>query len=138
MCLYCTEYCIYFGNYNTTLALLSGVTYHAVTRLRGTLEKLSSGYLNLIDELQTFLNPARNMQRYRQMLSARAARSLPIIPIVPIVNKDLITIHLANKTWSEEGLVNFDKMRLLSREIRKLVHYSAKSYVCISFKISIF
>ena len=123
------EYLIYFGNYNSTLAVLSGVTYHAVTRLRGTLEKLPASYLRLIDELQAFTNPARNMQRYRQILNERASRGLPLIPIVPIIRKDLTSIHLANKTIADDGLVNFDKLRLVSREIRKLANYASELYV---------
>lgn len=86
-CASIAEYCIHFGNYNSALAILSGVTYSAVTRLRSTLERLPASYLRLIDELQRFANPARNMQRYRALVADRLARGLPMIPIVPIVKK---------------------------------------------------
>merc|ERR1719510_133427 len=44
-----------------------------------------------------------------------------MIPIYPMVKKDLTFIHLANET-KVEGLVNFEKLRMLAKEIRGLMN----------------
>ena len=41
----------------------------------------------------------------------------PFIPIYPMVNKDLTFTHLGNET-EIEGLINFEKLRMLAKEVR--------------------
>ena len=44
-----------------------------------------------------------------------------MIPIYPMVRKDLTFIHLGNET-KVEGLINFEKLRMLAKEIRGLTN----------------
>ncbi len=43
----------------------------------------------------------------------------PIIPFYPVVKKDLTFIHLANDS-KVDGLVNFEKLRMIAKEVGKL------------------
>ena len=45
----------------------------------------------------------------------------PIIPFYPVVKKDLTFIHLANDT-NVDGLVNFEKLRMIAKEVRGLTN----------------
>ena len=46
-----------------------------------------------------------------------ALESPPLVPFFPLLMKDLAFMHEGNETMID-GLVNFDKLRLLSRELR--------------------
>jgi Rap guanine nucleotide exchange factor 2 len=45
----------------------------------------------------------------------------PLIPIYPMVSKDLTFIHLGNET-KVEGLINFEKLRMIAKEVRSLMN----------------
>ena len=77
-----------------------------------------------------------------------------MIPIYPMVNKDLTFIHLGNETKvdylgkkaNDEGLINFEKLRMVAKEVRSLMNMcSGKNYlnnyfdfhVCLSFRPSV-
>jgi hypothetical protein len=54
-----------------------------------------------------------------------------MIPIYPMVNKDLTFIHLGNETKvdflgkkasKDEGLINFEKLRMVAKEVRNLMN----------------
>jgi len=84
-------------------------------RLRSTWEKLPGKYQRLFSEMQQLMDPSRNMSRYRNLVGGDDVQP-PIIPFYPVVKKDLTFIHLANETWVE-GTVNFEKMRMIAKEV---------------------
>ena len=53
--------------------------------------------------------------RYRNLVNGENVQP-PIIPFYPVVKKDLTFIHLANDT-TVEGLVNFEKLRMIAKEV---------------------
>lgn len=89
----------------------------------------------------------------------RGGSSQPLIPLLPLIKKDLTFIHEANpsfdsldssapalggtghkgrpaptptqslQTQQQQQLVNFGKMRLISREIRKITSMCSRNYV---------
>ena len=56
-----------------------------------------------------------NFRRYRNLVTYSRP---PIIPIYPMVNKDLTFIHLGNESYVD-GLVNFEKLRMLAKEVSR-------------------
>lgn len=66
------------------------------------------------------------MGKYRSLLDDKSRPTL--IPMFAVVQKDLTFIHDGNDTWSE-GLVNFEKLRMISKEIRNIAHYYSSSFV---------
>lgn len=60
------------------------------------------------------MNPFHNMIRYREL---QRLTTPPLIPLFPIVKKDLTFLFDGNDT-NVNGLINFEKLRMLSHQIR--------------------
>lgn len=117
--------CRNLHNYNSMFAILSGLGHGSIQRLKQTWEKLSTKYHKILKALHLLMDPSRNMMHYRREISTRTA---PIIPFYPIVKKDLTFINLAHMTIADDGLVNFDKMRMISKEIRTIKNMASTAY----------
>ncbi|XP_069782349.1 rap guanine nucleotide exchange factor 2 isoform X3 [Narcine bancroftii] len=112
MALHCRE----CKNFNSMFAIISGLYLAPVARLRNTWEKLPSKYEKLFQDLQDLLDPSRNMAKYRNVLNNQNLQP-PIIPLFPVIKKDLTFLHEGNDS-KVEGLVNFEKLRMIAKEIR--------------------
>ncbi|XP_055310554.1 rap guanine nucleotide exchange factor 2 isoform X11 [Sitodiplosis mosellana] len=121
------RHCKECQNFNSMFAILSGLGHAAVSRLRLTWEKLPSKYQKLFNDLQELMDPSRNMSKYRQLVLTELNEQHPIIPFYPVVKKDLTFIHLGNDTYVE-ALVNFEKLRMIAKEIRSLTHMCSSPY----------
>ncbi|XP_058810856.1 rap guanine nucleotide exchange factor 2-like isoform X2 [Phymastichus coffea] len=113
-------------NFNSMFAIISGLGHGAVSRLRSSWEKLSTKYQRLFSDLQDLMDPSRNMSKYRQLVASEQTQP-PIIPFYPVVKKDLTFIHLGNDS-RVEGLVNFEKLRMIAKEVRALTNMCSSSY----------
>ena len=90
--------------------------------------------------MQQLMDPSRNMSRYRNLVNADNVQP-PIIPFYPIVKKDLTFIHLGNHSEVEE-LINFEKLRMIAKEVSKKVRpirisirlHHAHSGVCMRLR----
>ena len=60
------------------------------------------------------MNPFHNMAKYRELQRNTKA---PLIPFFPIIKKDLTFLFDGNDTIVN-GLINFEKLRMLSHQIR--------------------
>jgi len=105
-------------NFNSMFAIVSGLNHTAVSRLKQTWERVPEKYSKLLSDLNLIMDPSRNFSRYRNMIKSEAVKP-PLIPIYPMVAKDLTFIDIGNKT-KVEGLINFEKLRLVAKEIRSL------------------
>ncbi|XP_058982067.1 rap guanine nucleotide exchange factor 2 isoform X3 [Musca domestica] len=121
------RHCKECRNFNSMFAIISGLGHAAVYRLRQTWEKLPSKYQRLFSDLQDLMDPSRNMSKYRQLVSSELLNQHPIIPFYPIVRKDLTFIHLGNDTIIED-LINFEKLRMIAKEVRLLSHMCSSPY----------
>ncbi|XP_031621051.1 rap guanine nucleotide exchange factor 2 isoform X3 [Contarinia nasturtii] len=121
------RHCKECQNFNSMFAILSGLGHAAVSRLRLTWEKLPSKYQKLFNDLQELMDPSRNMSKYRQLVLTELNEQHPIIPFYPVVKKDLTFIHLGNDTYVE-SLVNFEKLRMIAKEIRSLTYMCSSPY----------
>ncbi|XP_039275936.1 rap guanine nucleotide exchange factor 2 [Nilaparvata lugens] len=113
-------------NFNSMFAIISGLGHNAVSRLRLTWDKLPTKYQRLFSDLQDLMDPSRNMSKYRQLISSEQSQP-PIIPFYPVVKKDLTFIHLGNDC-RVEGLVNFEKLRMIAKEVRALTNMCSSPY----------
>ncbi|OXU27302.1 hypothetical protein TSAR_016056 [Trichomalopsis sarcophagae] len=113
-------------NFNSMFAIVSGLGHGAVSRLRASWEKLPSKYQRLFSDLQELMDPSRNMSKYRQLVASEQTQP-PIIPFYPVVKKDLTFIHLGNDS-RVEGLVNFEKLRMIAKEVRTLTNMCSSAY----------
>jgi Rap guanine nucleotide exchange factor 2 len=76
-------------------------------------------------DLQELMDPSRNMYKYRNLLTS--SFQTPMIPFYPVVKKDLTFIDLGNSTVINQ-MINFEKMRMVSKEIRTLIQMSAAPF----------
>ncbi|XP_046859606.1 rap guanine nucleotide exchange factor 6-like [Xenia sp. Carnegie-2017] len=114
-------------NFNSMFEIVSGLDHSAVQRMKGTWEKVPSKYTKIFDDIKDLMDPSRNMSKYRTLLS-REQRYPPVIPFFPIVLKDLSFLHFGNKSIVD-GLINFEKLRSISKEVRNTTKLSLVSYV---------
>ena len=105
-------------NYNSMFAIVSGLNHPAVLRLKQTWERVPDRYSKFLSDLNLIMDPSRNFSRYRNLIKSDTVKP-PLIPVYPMVSKDLTFIDIGNKT-RVEGLINFEKMRLVAKEIRSL------------------
>ena len=110
------KFCRELRNFNSMFAILSGLGNSCVSRLEYTWEKVPSRECKLKFVLDEVMDPSRNMAKYRNLLAAYKGSS-PVIPIFPIFIKDLTVFHLGNESKIDD-LINFEKLRLISREIK--------------------
>ncbi|TWW75108.1 Rap guanine nucleotide exchange factor 6 PDZ domain-containing guanine nucleotide exchange factor 2 [Takifugu flavidus] len=110
-------------NFNSMFAIISGLNLAPVARLRSSWEKLPSKYEKLFGDLQDVFDPSRNMAKYRNILSSQSMQP-PIIPLFPVVKKDLTFLHEGNDS-TVDGLVNFEKLRMIAKEIRHVVRLTS-------------
>ncbi|XP_076264894.1 PDZ domain-containing guanine nucleotide exchange factor isoform X9 [Rhynchophorus ferrugineus] len=113
-------------NFNSMFAIVSGLGHGAVSRLRQTWDKLPGKYQRIFNDLQQLMDPSRNMSKYRQLISSEETQP-PIIPFYPVVKKDLTFIHLGNDSHVE-GLINFEKLRMIAKEVRSLSNMCSSPY----------
>lgn len=67
------------------------------------------------------------MSKYRQLVLTELGEQHPIIPFYPVVKKDLTFIHLGNDTFVD-SLINFEKLRMIAKEVRSLTHMCSSPY----------
>ncbi|XP_070544204.1 rap guanine nucleotide exchange factor 6-like [Ptychodera flava] len=104
-------------NFNSMFAILSGLSHCAVARLRTSWDKLPSKYSKMFADLQDFMDPSRNMSKYRNLVNSENVQPPVVNSIFPVVKKDLTFIHLGNDSVVE-GLINFEKLRMIAKEVR--------------------
>ncbi len=69
--------------------------------------------------MSSFMNPFHNMSKYREL---QRSTPPPLIPFFPIIKKDLTFLFDGNES-QVKGLVNFEKLRMLARQIRLIKTY---------------
>ncbi|XP_050969069.1 rap guanine nucleotide exchange factor 4-like isoform X2 [Labeo rohita] len=117
-------HCREFKNLNSFFAIIMGMCNPAVSRLSQTWEKLPSKFKKFYAEFESLLDPSRNHRAYRLTV---AKMEPPIIPFMPLLIKDMTFTHEGNKTFID-GLVNFEKMRLIANTIRAVRHCRSQPF----------
>lgn len=115
--------CKVLKNYNTMFHILSGLNHGLVQRLRNSWEKVPHKHKKTMEDLTSYMNPFHNMSKYREL--QRSAKP-PLIPFFPIVKKDLTFLYDGNDSVVD-GLINFEKLRMLSRQIRIVKSYCSQT-----------
>ncbi|CAL1529208.1 unnamed protein product [Lymnaea stagnalis] len=120
------KHCKDSKNFNSMFAILSGLGHGSISRLKMTWERLPSKYSKLFEDLQSLMDPSRNMAKYRNLINSEHVQP-PYIPFYPIFKKDLYFIHLGNDS-TVDGLINFEKLRMIAKEIRHICNICSTKY----------
>ena len=113
-----SKQCREIQNFNSMFAIVQGLYHPAVKRLKQTWERVPEKYTKLLKDLNDIMDPSRNFSRYRNLIKSDTVKP-PLIPIYPMVSKDFAFVDIGNKT-RVEGLINFEKMRLVANLCRSL------------------
>eukprot|EP00118_Oscarella_pearsei_P026789 m.310452 g.310452 ORF g.310452 m.310452 type:complete len:1329 (+) comp51709_c0_seq1:116-4102(+) len=113
-------------NFNSMFAIVSGLGHQCVRRLKLSWERLPSKYLKAFEDMQRLMDPTRNMIKYRTVI-CEEGKSGPVIPFFPVIKKDLMVLYLMNESKVKD-LINFEKLRKLSKEIRTVGKFASKAY----------
>ncbi|XP_041363202.1 rap guanine nucleotide exchange factor 6-like isoform X3 [Gigantopelta aegis] len=120
------KHCKDCKNFNSLFAILSGLGHRSVTRLHNTWDRLPSKYVKMFEDLQSLMDPSRNMAKYRSLINSEHIQP-PMLPFFPLIKKDLTFIHLGNDSIVD-GLINFEKLRMIAKEIRHICNMSSARY----------
>jgi len=117
--------CKDINNFTGASAIMGGLLYTSISRLKKTWEKIAKSKLQILKDLETLFNPTRNYKQYRDILSTC---ELPAIPHIGIIPKDLIALEEVNPNECDGGLINLNKMRMVYRIVIQLRRFQKESY----------
>eukprot|EP00842_Homolaphlyctis_polyrhiza_P002700 jgi/Hompol1/3430/HPOL_006548-RA len=116
--------CMTLGNFNTAMAIFSGLITTPVFRLKKTFAALPTATRAIYDKFEALFSFQGNYTAYRELESKSP---YTIIPFMGLVIKDLSSINEIQPKILESGLINFEKHWELSRRITKIVEYQSCS-----------
>ncbi|XP_059148955.1 ras-specific guanine nucleotide-releasing factor 2-like isoform X4 [Physella acuta] len=119
------DICRCMHNYNGVLQICAAFVNSSVYRLKKTWEKLSKQTKQMIDRLQNLVS---SEGRFKNMRDALHRCDPPCIPYLGMYLTDLSFIEEGTPNVTEEGLVNFSKMRMIAHVIREIRLFQQTSY----------
>ncbi|XP_034943189.1 ras-specific guanine nucleotide-releasing factor 2-like [Chelonus insularis] len=107
-------------NYNGVLQICAAFTNSSVYRLKKTWEKVSKTTKQSIEKLQMIVS---SDGRFRNLRDALHRCDPPCIPYLGLYLTDLSFIEEGTPNFTEDGLLNFSKMRMIAHVIREIRHF---------------
>uniref|UniRef100_A0A8D1NKG1 Ras protein specific guanine nucleotide releasing factor 2 n=1 Tax=Sus scrofa TaxID=9823 RepID=A0A8D1NKG1_PIG len=105
------DICRCLHNYNGVLEITSALNRSAIYRLKKTWAKVSKQTKALMDKLQKTVSSEGRFKNLRETLKNC---NPPAVPYLGMYLTDLAFIEEGTPNFTEEGLVNFSKMRMIS------------------------
>ncbi|XP_060073203.1 ras-specific guanine nucleotide-releasing factor 2-like [Ylistrum balloti] len=119
------DICRCMHNYNGVLQICAAFVNSSVYRLKKTWEKLSKQTKQMIERLQVLVS---SDGRFKNMRDALHRCDPPCIPYLGMYLTDLSFIEEGTPDNTEEGLVNFSKMRMIAHVIREIRLFQQTPY----------
>ncbi|XP_043277433.1 ras-specific guanine nucleotide-releasing factor 2-like isoform X2 [Venturia canescens] len=119
------DICRVLHNYNGVLQICAAFTNSSVYRLKKTWEKVSKTNKQIIERLQ---NVVSSDGRFRNLRDALHRCDPPCIPYLGLYLTDLSFIEEGTPNFTEDGLLNFSKMRMIAHVIREIRHFQQTPY----------
>ncbi|XP_055284648.1 ras-specific guanine nucleotide-releasing factor 2 isoform X1 [Moschus berezovskii] len=119
------DICRCLRNYNGVLEITSALNRSAIYRLKKTWAKVSKQTKALMDKLQKTVSSEGRFKNLRETLKNC---NPPAVPYLGMYLTDLAFIEEGTPNFTEEGLVNFSKMRMISHIIREIRQFQQTSY----------
>lgn len=113
------DHSVHLGNFFSLFAILGALCFPSVTRLRAAWEKVPDKLKRLQSDLESLMNPSRNMKAYRGKLKEVPADQMRV-PCLPLHLKDILFAGEAGQTV-EGAAVNIEKLTMVARCIVPLV-----------------
>ncbi|KAM8886770.1 ras-specific guanine nucleotide-releasing factor 2 isoform 2-T2 [Spinachia spinachia] len=119
------DICRFINNYNGVLEITSALNRSAIYRLKKTWAKVSKQAKTLMDKLQKTVSLEGRSKNLRETLKNC---NPPCVPYLGMYQTDLAFIEEGRPNLTEEGLVNFSKMRMISHIIREIRQFQQTPY----------
>uniref|UniRef100_A0A8C3A740 Ras protein specific guanine nucleotide releasing factor 2 n=1 Tax=Cyclopterus lumpus TaxID=8103 RepID=A0A8C3A740_CYCLU len=119
------DICRCLNNYNGVLEITSALNRSAIYRLKKTWAKVCKQTKALMDRLQKTVSSEGRFKNLRETLKNC---NPPCVPYLGMYLTDLAFIEEGTPNFTEEGLVNFSKMRMISHIIREIRQFQQSPY----------
>nr|XP_023841930.1 LOW QUALITY PROTEIN: ras-specific guanine nucleotide-releasing factor 2-like [Salvelinus alpinus] len=119
------DICRCLNNYNGVLEITSALNRSAIYRLKKTWAKVCKQTKSLMDRLQKTVSSEGRFKNLRETLKNC---NPPCVPYLGMYLTDLAFIEEGTPNFTEEGLVNFSKMRMMSHIIREIRQFQGAPY----------
>ncbi|XP_076333763.1 ras-specific guanine nucleotide-releasing factor 1-like isoform X2 [Tachypleus tridentatus] len=119
------DICRCLHNFNGVLQICAAFMNSSVFRLKKTWEKVSKTTKQTVDKLQTLVSADG---RFRNMRDALHRCDPPCIPYLGMYLTDLSFIEEGTPNFTDDGLLNFSKMRMVAHVIREIRHFQQTPY----------
>uniref|UniRef100_A0A096LQ16 Ras protein specific guanine nucleotide releasing factor 2 n=1 Tax=Poecilia formosa TaxID=48698 RepID=A0A096LQ16_POEFO len=120
------DICRCLNNYNGVLEITSALNRSAIYRLKKTWAKVCKQQTKaLMDRLQKIVSSEGRFKNLRETLKNC---NPPCVPYLGMYLTDLAFIEEGTPNFTEEGLVNFSKMRMISHIIREIRQFQQAPY----------
>uniref|UniRef100_A0AAQ5XH77 Ras protein-specific guanine nucleotide-releasing factor 2a n=1 Tax=Amphiprion ocellaris TaxID=80972 RepID=A0AAQ5XH77_AMPOC len=125
------DICRCLNNYNGVLEITSALNRSAIYRLKKTWAKISKQveYFSIRPLSIKKLISIKCVDHYKKnLLSLKCLCNPPCVPYLGMYLTDLAFIEEGTPNFTEEGLVNFSKMRMISHIIREIRQFQQTPY----------
>uniref|UniRef100_A0A4W5PAR1 Ras protein specific guanine nucleotide releasing factor 1 n=1 Tax=Hucho hucho TaxID=62062 RepID=A0A4W5PAR1_9TELE len=119
------DICRCLHNYNAVLEITSSLNRSSVFRLKKTWLKVSKQTKTVIDKLQKLVS---SEGRFKNLREALKNCDPPCVPYLGMYLTDLAFIEEGTPNYTEDKLVNFSKMRMISHIIREIRQFQQTAY----------
>ncbi|EGC29568.1 hypothetical protein DICPUDRAFT_90436 [Dictyostelium purpureum] len=113
------------NNFNTLLAIFTGLNTAPILRLKKTFAMLSPNSLAIYNSLEKLMNSSGSYKNYRSV-----PKNPPFLPYLPVILSDLTFMEDGNPD-KINGLINFQKRELICRvisEVQQCQNFSKYDY----------
>ncbi|XP_078532751.1 ras-GEF domain-containing family member 1B [Lissotriton helveticus] len=118
--------CFNIGNFNSLMAIISGMNMSPVSRLKKTWAKVKTAKFDILEHQ---MDPSSNFYNYRTALRGAAQRSLTahsnqekiVIPFCSLLIKDIYFLNEGCANLLPNGHVNFQKFWELAKQVREFM-----------------
>jgi son of sevenless-like protein len=97
----------------------------AVSRLKQTWEKVPKRCIKILEDIDELFSMRFNYKNYRDAL---AKATPPVVPYIGLYTKFLFAIEETNPSKLQNGLINFEKLRMIYNVMKELQKFQGKPY----------
>ncbi|KAL4623279.1 ras-GEF domain-containing family member 1B isoform X2 [Arapaima gigas] len=118
--------CFNIGNFNSLMAIISGMNMSPVSRLKKTWGKVNTAKFDILERQ---MDPSNNFYNYRTALRGAAQRSITahssqekiVIPFFSLLIKDIYFLNERCTSRLPNGYINFEKFWELAKQVSEFM-----------------
>uniref|UniRef100_A0A8C9XPD8 RasGEF domain family member 1B n=1 Tax=Sander lucioperca TaxID=283035 RepID=A0A8C9XPD8_SANLU len=118
--------CFNIGNFNSLMAIISGMNMSPVSRLKKTWSKVKTAKFDILEHQ---MDPSSNFYNYRTALRGATQRSITanssrekiVIPFFSLLIKDLYFLNEGCANRLQSGHINFEKFWELAKQVSEFM-----------------